>query len=75
MRNQQTPLGPTEEAVLERLHEDYEPVTDSFSREIAVDTLEEIDLDASIAHNVLGRLLSKGYLYAVEDELHITDSP
>lgn len=73
MRNQQTPLEPTEEAALERLRTDYEPVVDSFSRGVAVDTLNEIDLEAAAAHNVLDRLLSKGYLYAVEDELHITD--
>ncbi len=75
MRNQQTPLGPIEEAALERLYKEYEPVNDSFSRSIAVDTVTEIDLEASVVHNVLDRLLSKGYLYAVNDELHITDSP
>ncbi|UPM45111.1 hypothetical protein [Halocatena salina] len=73
MRNQQTPLEPTEKDALERLREEYEPVVDSFSREVAVDALVEIDLETAVAHNVLDRLLSKGYLYAVDDELHITD--
>lgn len=73
MGNKQTPLGPIEEDALARLHADYEPVDDSFSREVAVDTVSEIDLEASVAHNVLDRLLSKGYLYAVDDELYITD--
>ncbi|WP_221621703.1 hypothetical protein [Halocatena pleomorpha] len=73
MRNQQTPLEPTEKDALERLREEYKPVVESFSREVAVDTLGEIDLDAPVAHGVLDRLLSKGYLYAVDDDLHITD--
>ncbi len=75
MRNQQTPLGRTEQAALERLYEDYEPVADSFSRAVAVTALTELDLEPSIAHSVLDRLLSKGYLYAVDGDLHITDSP
>lgn len=73
MRNKQTPLGPIEEDALERLHADYEPVDDNFSREVAVDILSEIDLEVSTAHAVLDRLLSKGYLYAVDEELRITD--
>lgn len=72
MRNDQTPLGPVEEAALERLRADYEPVADSFSRATAVDILGGIDIETSVAHNVLDRLLLKGYLYAVDDELHIT---
>lgn len=72
MRNQQTPLGPIEEDAFERLRADYEPVDDSFTRPTAVDTLGEIDLEAAVAHTVLDRLLSKGYLYAVDDDLYIT---
>ncbi len=72
MRNKQTPLGPIEEDAFERLRADYEPVDDHFSREVAVDMLGEIDLEPSAAHTVLDRLLSKGYLYAVDDELRIT---
>ncbi|UPM45266.1 hypothetical protein [Halocatena salina] len=75
MRNQQTPLGRTEQAALERLYEDYEPVADSFSRAVAVTALAELDCEPSVAHSVLDRLLSKGYLYAVDGDLHITDSP
>lgn len=71
--NKQTPLGPIEEAALERLRVDYEPVDDRFSRAVAVDTVSERDLEPAVAHTVLDRLLSKGYLYAVDDELYITD--
>lgn len=73
MRNQQTPLGPTEEAALERLQEDYEPITDGFSRTVAVDALETIDLEPSVANSALDGLLSKGYLYEVDGSLYITD--
>lgn len=73
MRNQQTPLGPTEEAALERLREDYEPITDDFSRTVAVDALETIDLEPSVANSALDGLLSKGYLYEVDGGLYITD--
>lgn len=72
MKNERTPLGPIEEDALERLSTDYEPVDDSFSRAVAVDILGEIDLEPAAAHNVLDRLLSKGYLYAVDDDLRIT---
>lgn len=73
MRNQQTPLGPIEEEALERLCADYEPVDDSFSRAVAIEILREIDLEPSVGNRVLDRLLSKGYLYVVNDELYITD--
>lgn len=73
MRSRQTPLRPREEEALERLHVDYEPVADSFSREVAVDTLGEIGLEPSAAHTVLDQLLLKGYLYAVDEDIHITD--
>lgn len=72
MRNPQTPLAQTEEAALEHLRQDYEPVSDSFSRNTAVRKLGEIDIEPDSAENVLDHLLLKGYLYAVDDDLHIT---
>ncbi len=73
MSNKQTPLGPIEEEALDRLSMTYDAVTDTFERETAVDVLSEIDLDPSAAQSVLNRLQSKGYIYAVEDGLRITD--
>lgn len=73
MRNPPTPLSPNEEAALERLQQDYEPVSDSFPREIAIDHLGDIDVDIDTAHKLLDRLLSKGYLYEVDNELRITE--
>ncbi|MFC4360535.1 hypothetical protein ACFO0N_21520 [Halobium salinum] len=71
MANSQTPLTPREEATLERVGA-VVGGTESKRRSDVLSALAEAGYPESEADSLLDRLLSKGYVYLVDDELHVT---
>lgn len=71
MKNASTPLTPTERAVLDRLEQCYD-VEETVTREVAVEQLTSVGMDASDAYELLEQLRLKGYLYGVAGGLRLT---
>lgn len=71
MANSQTPLTPREERTLERVGA-VVGERDTTGREAVVAALADPDLTEPEVQSLLDRLLSKGYLYVVDDELYVT---
>jgi hypothetical protein len=68
-----TRLSPSATDALETLRDPIEQ-TDGFSREEATAVLVDSGVDPVDAEALLDELLSKGYLYAVDDHLSVTPS-
>lgn len=68
-----TRLSPSAADALETLRDPTER-TDGRSREEAAAVLVDDGVDPVDAEALLDELLSKGYLYAVDDRLHVTPS-
>lgn len=77
MRESRTPLRPGEREVLEHLeaYVDTRPDEESLTRERAVAHLVESGFEHVEARERIEQLLSKGYLYEVQDELRILPRP
>lgn len=67
------PLGAVAESAYEVLLEVTEP-NEGVPREYAHSRLLDADFGDNDADYALDRLLDRGYLYAVDDELFVTDS-
>jgi hypothetical protein len=74
MRNPPTPLTPNEESALEQLEERFEVDGDPLAHEAVVDHLVTAGFVPGAAGDLIDQLCVKGYLYAVEGELHLTDA-
>ena len=72
MRHAQTPLTPREKAALERLQVVVDEMDAGCRREAATTAVAEAGFEADEAAMLVERLLSKGYLYAVQDDVRIT---
>jgi uncharacterized membrane protein len=70
-RNERTQLSPAATDALDTLREPIEQ-SEGLTREEAATVLTDEGFDAVDAAVFLDELLSKGYLYAVNDELHVT---
>ncbi|WP_254529416.1 hypothetical protein [Natrinema gelatinilyticum] len=68
-----TRLSSSAADALETLHDPIEQ-TDGLSREEAATVLVDDGGDPVDAEGLLDELLSKGYLYAVDDHLYVTPS-
>lgn len=73
MQNPPPPLTPNEEAALEHLEEQSEVDGDPVAHEAAVDHLVTAGFVRGAAGDLIEKLRLKGYLSAVEGELHLTD--
>lgn len=73
MRNSLTPLSPNEQTALAHLEELFETADDSVARETAIDHLVDAGFVRGAAIDLTTQLRLKGYLYAVENDLHLTD--
>lgn len=71
MANSQTPLTPREEEAFDRLGV-VVGETEKRHREAVVAALADAGLPESEADSLLDRLLLKGYVYVVHDELYLT---
>ncbi|WP_139246727.1 hypothetical protein [Halogranum amylolyticum] len=72
MRHSQTPLTPREQAAFERLRGVVDEMNAGCQREAANTAVAETGFEADEAVQLVDRLLSKGYLYAVQDDVRIT---
>ncbi|MFD1514547.1 hypothetical protein [Halomarina rubra] len=70
-RNERTQLSPAATDALDTLREPVDR-SEGLSREEATTVLADGGIDAVDAEDLLDELLSKGYLYAVDDELYVT---
>jgi hypothetical protein len=73
MRNPQTPLTPREEDAFERLQMDTDGTNGHYQRSDAVEAVATGRFEKDEAQVLIDQLLSKGYLYAVDDEIRITE--
>ena len=73
MRNPQTPLTPREEDAFERLREASDETSGHYQRSDAVELVAMGRFEEDEARVLIDQLLSKGYLYAVGDEIRITE--
>ena len=73
MRNPRRSIGPSEETALEHLEEyvDTTPDAVSLTRDDAATYLMEQEMTPADARDCIERLLQKGFLYEVNDELRI----
>lgn len=67
-----TPLSPMAEEALTHLRGHFEP-DEPFTYEQAKQVLRTHDVEQLLVDDLLESLLLRGYLYKVEDNLHITD--
>jgi hypothetical protein len=72
MRHSQTPLTPREKAAFERLQVVVDGMDAGCRREVAATAVAERGFETDEAVMLVERLLSKGYLYAVQDDVRIT---
>jgi len=70
-RNDRTQLSPAATDALDTLREPIDQA-EGLTREEAATVLTDNEFNAVDAGVFLDELLSKGYLYAVNDELHVT---
>jgi len=70
-RNDRTQLSPAATDALDTLREPIDQA-EGLTREEAATVLTDNEFNAVDADVFLDELLSKGYLYAVNDELHVT---
>ncbi|MFC6838371.1 hypothetical protein [Halomarina ordinaria] len=70
---EQTQLSPSATDALKTLHEPLERA-DGLSREDALTVLTDDGMDSADASHFLSELLSKGYLYAVDEHVYLTPS-
>jgi hypothetical protein len=66
-----TQLSPSATDALDTLDEPIEQ-SEGLTREAATTVLTDDGIDPIDAEDLLDELLSKGYLYAVDDELYVT---
>jgi hypothetical protein len=71
MRIPPTPLSPTEQAVLDRLDQRYDP-EDTVAHEIAIEQLTAVGFDAPTARECIKQLALTGYLYDGPAGLRLT---
>ena len=73
MQNSRRPISPAEQDVLDHLEAYAEelPEDESFARETAIAYLAEQSFGRTEASELIERLLLKGYLYEVGEELRI----
>ncbi|WP_049894354.1 hypothetical protein [Halogranum rubrum] len=72
MRHSQTPLTPREKDAFERLRGIVDGMDAGCRREAATTAVAEAGFEADEAAQLVDRLLSKGYLYAVQNDVRIT---
>jgi hypothetical protein len=70
-RKDRTRLSPTAADALERLRDPIEEA-DGLPRAAAVERITDGAFEPVDAQELVAELLSKGYLYAVDDELYVT---
>jgi hypothetical protein len=77
MENSRTPINSSEEAVLEVLEQYLDTIGDdeTLTREAAITHLVKQDFERPGARAHIDRLLLKGYLYEVNEELRIPPRP
>ncbi|SEP03883.1 hypothetical protein SAMN04487948_111123 [Halogranum amylolyticum] len=73
MRNSQTPLTPREEDAFECLREVVDGMDAGCPRAAAIEAVVALEFDRDEAVYLVDQLLLKGYLYAVGDEIRVTD--
>lgn len=71
MRNSRTPLSSSAEQALERLTPEIEATESGVPVSQATATLADDGFDDTGAREAVTELLQKGYLYEVDDTLHI----
>jgi hypothetical protein len=73
MKNPPTPLTPRERDTLDRLEQWVDSRDDPKERNAIIEQITTEDINSATAQRLLNRLLSKGYLYELDDGIRVTD--
>lgn len=73
MKNSPTPLTPREQDVLDCLEQWVEGRDDPKPRAAVVEHITTEEISRTAAQRLINQLLSKGYLYELDDGIRVTD--